>query len=187
MNIGGFTDQVFFDRLSVMLILILGLGIGTVLVETVLYWLFARVLKTKHALAYTLLSPAVIALAIFTVYPLLFNVQLAFSDLRIRTLACYAPVGSSNVACPLESPEVGQPVTVSVDKLTLRQAPGDDQPSVSDVSNGATLTVLATGKVAAAVSAGVAPTQTSGVDLGAPAPSSGHTTAPTPVAPAIAA
>ena len=87
MNIGGFTDQVFFDRLSVMLILILGLGIGTVLVELVLYWLFARVLKTKHALAYTLLSPAVITIAIFTVYPLLFNVQLAFSDLRIKTLA----------------------------------------------------------------------------------------------------
>src|SRR5258708_23594257 len=102
MNIGGFTDQVFFDRLSVMLILILGLGIGTVLVETVLYWLFARVLKTKHALASTLVSPAAIALAIFTVYPLLFNVQLPFSDLRIRALACYPPIGSRNVSCHLE-------------------------------------------------------------------------------------
>ncbi len=183
MNIGGFTDQVFFDRLSVMLILILGLGIGTVVVESILYWFFARVLKTKHALAYTLLSPAIIALAIFTVYPLLFNVQLAFSDLRIKTLVCYAPVGSSNIPCPLENPEVGQPATVKVDKLTLRQAPGDDQPTVTDVTNGATLTVIATGNVAAAASVGVTATQTGGFDLGAPAP---NTTAATPVAPTVA-
>src|SRR5450432_448869 len=178
MNIGGFTDQVFWDRLSLVVFLIVGLGVGSVLVEGFLYWLFSRVIKTKHALAFTLLSPAVIALTIFTVYPLLFNVQLAFSDLRIRTLACYAPVGSSNVACSLESPEVGQPVTVSVDKLTLRKSPGDDQPAVSDVASGAALAVLASGNIpAAAPAVGATATQSSGFSLGLPAPSTGDTSA----------
>ncbi|HLY26610.1 MAG TPA: ABC transporter permease subunit [Aggregatilineales bacterium] len=185
MNIGGFTTEVFYDRLSVMLALILGLGIGSVVLEAILYWLFARVLKLKHALAFTLLAPAAIALTLFTVYPLVFNVQLAFSDLRIRTLSCYAPSGSTNVRCPMENPQVGQPAKVSVDKVTLRVAPGDDQQAVVDVSNGTTLHVLDYGSVPtpAAPAAGTAGSQTGGFNLGVPLPGQSAATPVAPVAP----
>src|SRR5258708_2242081 len=61
MNFGGLTTSAFSDRLSLVLILIIGLGIGTLILEAALYWFFSKVLKTTHALAFTLLAPAVIA------------------------------------------------------------------------------------------------------------------------------
>ena len=61
MNLGGLTTEAFSNRLSVLFTLIVGLGIGTLLLEAALYWLFSRVLRTRHALAFTLLAALVLA------------------------------------------------------------------------------------------------------------------------------
>jgi arabinogalactan oligomer/maltooligosaccharide transport system permease protein len=68
--------------------------------EFSLYHLLGRVFKLKNALAYTLLAPAAVAILLFMVYPLLFNVLLAFSDLKRDTFGCYSPV--SVAACNLD-------------------------------------------------------------------------------------
>src|SRR3954465_6721652 len=122
---GGLTTTAFSDRLSVVLTLIIGLGVGTLIIEVILFWFFNKVLKTRHALAFTLLAPAVVALALFTVYPLLYNVQLAFSDLRLKTIPCYTPPDVSTSPCPLGQVEVGKTAKVDVDKLTLYNEPGE--------------------------------------------------------------
>jgi arabinogalactan oligomer/maltooligosaccharide transport system permease protein len=151
--IGGLTNDAFRERLRMLMLLIVGLGGGTILLEVVLYWFFSRVLRTRHALAFTLLSPAVIALTLFTVYPLLYNVQLAFSDLRLKTFPCYMPsfkpdeTTTTVSQCPLSGPEEGKDVQVALDGLVLRGEPGDNQPQVGSVDKGTTVRVLKLGAV----------------------------------------
>ncbi len=158
--IGGLTNDAFRDRLSMFMGLVIGLGGGTVLLEVILYWFFSRVLRTRHALAFTLLSPAVIALTLFTVYPLLYNVQLAFSDLRLKTFPCYMPsfkvdeTATTVSTCPLSGPEEGKDVQVALDGLILRGEPGDDQPQVGSVDKGTTVRVILKGAVIPAKSQG---------------------------------
>jgi arabinogalactan oligomer / maltooligosaccharide transport system permease protein len=65
--------------------------VGAVVIQVLVYLFFSKVLKSRNALPYTLLAPALVAILIFFVYPFLFNILLAFSDLRIRTFACYSP------------------------------------------------------------------------------------------------
>jgi arabinogalactan oligomer/maltooligosaccharide transport system permease protein len=169
MNFGGLTTSAFSDRLSLVLILIIGLGIGTLILEAGLYWFFSKVLKTTHALAFTLLAPALIALALFTVYPLLYNIQLAFSDLRLRTIPCYTPPDTSTAPCPLAQIDAGVKAQVALHNLVLYAEPGDDSPTTGQVASGATITVLQQGKAAsasAATSGGAGTGSSGGIDLG---------------------
>src|SRR5262245_42450335 len=170
MNFGGLTTTEFSDRLSMVVVLIIGLGIGTLILEAGLYWFFSKVLKTTHALAFTLLAPAVIALTLFTVYPLFYNIQLAFSDLRLKTIPCYTPPDTSTAPCPLGQIDAGVRAQVTLDNLVLHTEPGDDAPTTGQVTNGATITVIQQGKVAAPAasnSGSAAGTGSSGgIDLG---------------------
>src|SRR5256885_2306283 len=166
---GGMTASAFNDRMGMLLILVVGLGVGTLVLEAGLYWLFSKVLKTTHALAFTLLAPAVIALALFTVYPLLYNVQLAFSDLRLKTIPCYTPPDTSTAPCPLAQIDTGVEAQVALDNLALHAEPGDDSPTTGQVTSGATITVLQQGKAAsasAATSGGAGTGSSGGIDLG---------------------
>src|SRR5258708_10628576 len=148
MNCGGLTTSAFNDRLSLVLFLIIGLGIGTLILEAGLYWFFSKVLRTTHALAFTLLAPAVIALALFTVYPLLYNIQLAFSDLRLRTIPCYTPPDTSTAPCPLAQIDVVVKAQVAQDGLALHAAPGADSPKTGQDASAATIPGLQKGKAA---------------------------------------
>jgi hypothetical protein len=69
-------------RLVDLLPLLLISLVGIVVVEVGVYYFFSKVLKSKYALPYTLVAPAAIALLLFTVYPFVYNIRLAFSDLR---------------------------------------------------------------------------------------------------------
>ncbi|MBL8116016.1 MAG: sugar ABC transporter permease [Anaerolineae bacterium] len=91
-SISGLTADTIGATLSQVIPLLIGVSIGIVVLEVSLYYFLTRVIKTKHALAYTLLSPAVVALVLFLIYPLIFNVILAFSDLKRNTFVCYSPV-----------------------------------------------------------------------------------------------
>lgn len=92
MEFSGLSVDIVLNTLSQILPLIIGVIIGTIILEVGLYLLLAKVVKTKHALPYTLLAPALIALVLFMIYPLLFNVLLAFSDLKRNTFPCYSPI-----------------------------------------------------------------------------------------------
>jgi arabinogalactan oligomer / maltooligosaccharide transport system permease protein len=74
--------------------------LAAVVIQLGVYFFLKNVLKSRHALPFTLLAPAFVAILLFFVYPFLFNILLAFSDLRIRTFACYSPTAIGN--CQLD-------------------------------------------------------------------------------------
>lgn len=92
MEFSGLSVEIVLRTLGQLIPIIVIVLVGILVLEFGLYYLLAKVVKTPHALAYTLLSPAAIAIAVFMVYPLLFNVLLAFSDLKRDTFNCYSPV-----------------------------------------------------------------------------------------------
>jgi arabinogalactan oligomer/maltooligosaccharide transport system permease protein len=187
MNIGGLTSAAIGDRLTLVLMLIVVFGSGILLLEAIIYTVLAKVIKTRHALAFTLLAPAVIALAFFTVYPLFYNFQLAFSDLRLKTLPCYTASGSSTAVCPMSKPEAGKTARISIDSLTLYADAGDDAKSVGTVKRDATVSVLQSGpstSAAPAQSGGAGTGSGGGFDLGGgSSDTSGAGATPTVVAP----
>jgi len=87
----GLTLDLALDRLLDLLPLLLVTLVATVVLEVGVYLLVTRVFRSRFALAYTLVAPAAVALLIFTVYPFVYNLRLAFSDLRLKTFACYIP------------------------------------------------------------------------------------------------
>ena len=74
----GITLDIALDRLVDLLPLIAVAVFGTIILEIVVYYFFTKVVKTQFALPFTLVAPAIVALLIFTLYPFLFNVRLAF-------------------------------------------------------------------------------------------------------------
>lgn len=57
---------------------------GVVLIEFVVYLLSSRVLKARNALVHMLLAPAIIGLALLVIYPIAWEVVLAFSNMSLR-------------------------------------------------------------------------------------------------------
>lgn len=122
----GLTYEIAVERLLDLLPLLIVTIIGTIILEFALYLLLSKVIKTKHALPFTLVAPAVVALSIFTVYPFVFNIQLAFSDLRLKTLSCY--VGNDNISnapCSLGQAALNADVNVNLDELPVRVEPSE--------------------------------------------------------------
>lgn len=91
-GISGLTGEAITSTLGQVVPVLVGVIIGIILLEVGLFYFLTRVVKTKHALAYTLLSPAAVGLFLFLIYPLVFNVLLAFSDLKRDTFTCYSPI-----------------------------------------------------------------------------------------------
>lgn len=92
MEFSGLSGEVILNTISQLGPLLIGIIVGIAVLEVGLYLLLARVIKTKHALPYTLLAPSILAIVVFMIYPLAFNVLLAFSDLKRTTFPCYSPV-----------------------------------------------------------------------------------------------
>lgn len=91
-GISGLTGELVVNTLSQIIPLIIIVIIGVIALEFALYNLLTKVFQVRNALAYTLLAPAAIAIVAFMIYPLFFNVLLAFSDLKRNTFSCYSPV-----------------------------------------------------------------------------------------------
>lgn len=92
MEFSGLSVDIVLNTLGQLVPLLIGVILGIVVLEVALYQFLTKVVKSKHALPYTLLAPAIIALVVFMIYPLVFNVALAFSDLKRSTFPCYSPV-----------------------------------------------------------------------------------------------
>jgi arabinogalactan oligomer/maltooligosaccharide transport system permease protein len=58
--------------------------VGIALLEVILYLLLVKVLKSRYALPYLLLAPAAIGLALLVVYPIGYEVRLAFTNMSLR-------------------------------------------------------------------------------------------------------
>src|SRR5262249_36502141 len=92
------------------------------------------------------------------------------SDLRLKTIPCYTPPDTSTAPCPLGQIDAGVRAQVMLDNLVLHTEPGDDAPTSGQVTNGATITVIQQGKVAASAAASSGSTagtgSSGGIDLG---------------------
>jgi arabinogalactan oligomer/maltooligosaccharide transport system permease protein len=100
MEFSGLSVDLALRSLGQIVPLIVIALVGIVVLEFGVYNLLTRVFKVQNALAYTLLSPAAVALVLFMIYPLLFNILLAFSNLKRSTFVCYSPVAQGT--CKLD-------------------------------------------------------------------------------------
>ena len=92
MELSGFSGDVFIDTLQRLVPIVIAILVGSIALQFLLYKFLNDIIKTKHALPFTLLSPAAVAICVFMIYPLGYNTLLAFSDLRRQTFPCYSPV-----------------------------------------------------------------------------------------------
>lgn len=133
----GLTFDIAVERLLDLLPLIGITVLGIIILEPALYFLLTKVFKTKYALPFTLVAPAVIALAIFTVYPFIFNIQLAFSDLRLKTISCYIPDENiTNAPCSLGQAALNADVNINLDEIPVRVEPSETAEVAFTLQNG---------------------------------------------------
>ncbi|MGV2434699.1 MAG UNVERIFIED_CONTAM: hypothetical protein LVT10_07265 [Anaerolineae bacterium] len=92
MEFSGLDLNTVIQTLTKILPILVGVLVGSLALQFVLYQFLHKVVKTKHALPYTLLAPAAIAIVAFLLYPLGYNTLLAFSELKRSTFPCYSPV-----------------------------------------------------------------------------------------------
>lgn len=72
---------------------VLWIALATVVLEGLLYVLLVKLLKYKHALAFMLLAPAIIGLIALVVYPLIWELNLSFTNMSIRRFTNWEYVG----------------------------------------------------------------------------------------------
>ena len=68
------------------------IGASAAFLEAVLALAFKRI-RGRHALAYMMLAPAILGLTILIIYPLVFEVYLAFHDLKLTTIMQWSRTG----------------------------------------------------------------------------------------------
>lgn len=138
----GLTLDITLERL-VDLLPLLGIAIiGIAILEVGLYILLKRILKSKYTLPYTLVAPAVVALMLFTIYPFFYNIRLAFSDLRLKTMSCYIPNNDvTNVPCSLSQAAPGAEVTIQVEGYDARVEPNETADVAFTLDEGDEVTV----------------------------------------------
>jgi ABC-type sugar transport system permease subunit/uncharacterized protein YgiM (DUF1202 family) len=161
MQIKGLTLDVIGDRFLDLLPMLVIAVIGTIVLELTVYFILHRVLKSRFALPYTLVAPAAVALLLFTVYPFVYNIRLAFSDLRLKTMACYIPnTDITNAPCSLGQAALNAEVEAALDGMPLRAEPSDAADVLLTLGQGDTLFVTGRSKAAGYVaSSGVATTE----------------------------
>ncbi|MBI5883698.1 MAG: sugar ABC transporter permease [Elusimicrobia bacterium] len=72
---------------------ILSLGTGTAIAEVLVALFFRHVVRGRHSLPIMLLAPAALGLGLLIAYPLVFEVYLAFHDLKLTTIMAWSRTG----------------------------------------------------------------------------------------------
>jgi arabinogalactan oligomer/maltooligosaccharide transport system permease protein len=111
---GGLTGEIVAKSLGeVVPIALLIIGAALVIAFAV-YTLMSRVFHSKNALAYALVSPAAVGLAIFVLYPFIFNIVIAFSNWKLATFknpSFGLDYGLQNLAQVFSSPLLNTPAS----------------------------------------------------------------------------
>ncbi|MFC1679921.1 hypothetical protein ACFL2T_06905, partial [Elusimicrobiota bacterium] len=71
----------------------LSLGVSLLVVEAAIALFFQHVVRGRHSLPYMLLVPGLLGLMLLIVYPLVFEVYLAFHDLKLTTVMHWSRTG----------------------------------------------------------------------------------------------
>lgn len=78
------TGEVMAGSLEQVGSMVLFMLVAVAVLEVVLYVILVRLLKSPHALPYLLVAPAAVGLVIFVIYPIGYEVRLAFSNMGLR-------------------------------------------------------------------------------------------------------
>ncbi|MBN1678720.1 MAG: SH3 domain-containing protein [Anaerolineae bacterium] len=133
----GLTLDLAVDRLVDLLPLLAVATIGIAILELGVYFFFKKVLRSRYTLPYTLVAPAAVALLLFTVYPFVYNIRLSFSDLRLKTIACYIPnTDVTSAECSLGQAAPGADVNIKVEALDVRAEPNEEADVVLTLERG---------------------------------------------------
>lgn len=81
---GALTGEVILRSLEQVSSMVLFMLVGIAVLEGVLYLVLVRSLKSRYALPYLLLAPAAVGLAIFVLYPIGYEIRLAFTNMSLR-------------------------------------------------------------------------------------------------------
>ena len=98
----------FLKSLSEVGSTILYIGIGTIIIEGILYLIFEKWLKFKYALPIMLLAPAVIGLSALVVYPLLWELNLSFGNMSLNHFKTWDYIGFKNYISVFTDPVLKQ-------------------------------------------------------------------------------
>ncbi len=82
--------------------------IGTAILEAVLYLVLMRWLKYRYALPFMLLAPAIVGLATLTIYPLLWELRLSFTNMSLRAFKDPQFIGLTNYVRVFTEPVLKQ-------------------------------------------------------------------------------
>jgi len=83
------TARVMAGSVSQIGSMILYIVLGIIIVEVVVYLVLGRILKSKYTLPYMLLAPAAVGLALLVIYPMAYEVRLAFTNMSLRHFRNY--------------------------------------------------------------------------------------------------
>lgn len=83
------TTEVINSSLSQVGSMILYIFLGALIVEVVVYLVFGKIFKSKYTLPYMLLAAAAIGLALLVIYPMVYEVRLAFTNMSLRHFRNY--------------------------------------------------------------------------------------------------
>lgn len=72
---------------------VVSLGAGAAAAELGVALLFKHYVRGKHSLPYMLLAPAALGLGLLIVYPMIFEIYLAFHDLKLSTIMAWSRTG----------------------------------------------------------------------------------------------
>jgi arabinogalactan oligomer/maltooligosaccharide transport system permease protein len=102
------TSDVILKSLSEVGMTILYLVCGTAILELVLYLILQRWLKYKYALPFMLIAPAVIGLIALVVYPLLWELNISFTNMSLRHFKQPEYIGFTNYLNVFKEPVLKQ-------------------------------------------------------------------------------
>ncbi len=83
------TAEVITGSLSQVGSTILYIFLGALIVEVVVYFVFGKIFKSKYTIPYMLLAPAAVGLALLVIYPMAYEVRLAFTNMSLRYFRNY--------------------------------------------------------------------------------------------------
>jgi arabinogalactan oligomer/maltooligosaccharide transport system permease protein len=70
--------------------------VGTVILEVILYFILVRWLKWKFSLPFMLMTPAIVGLIALVVYPMLWELNISFTNMSLRHFADPGYIGFQN-------------------------------------------------------------------------------------------
>ncbi len=81
---GSLTPQILGQSIEQVGLTILAVVVIALGLQFIFYGILNKGLNTRHALPYTLLIPAIVGLSLLVVFPILYNIFLAFTDMSLR-------------------------------------------------------------------------------------------------------